>query len=571
MSNLVPKLVTDALDQRELLIFTGAGVSLPYAGRPGLPSGRETTSILARKLLDREPTADESLMAVAQQTVWNDYGSRQRLDATLSEIFNNPRIAPLPAHQAIAAIGVTTITTNYDKLTEHAFNGLGKRLSIVWKDDHLPGMFDPMLIKIHGTIDEPSSCIVTEDDYYHWLNREPELRDLVRALLLTKTVCFVGYSLADPNFRAMLRILRFKFGMTKRPGVVIAKEANQQSYDQRFITESLGLTIVQADATDFLRTIASHGNRSSYVEVGKSNDLRERYFTAAQPISFVEFTAREISAQIRNNVPEKLTFGQETLRCIRAIGKLDELPQMNPPYDVDDNMVLIPAGPFIAGGERHGNELLRLEHISNSYRIGLYTVTNAEYREFVSWIDQELHDKTYCHPDEPSNKNHHAPRHQENPHDVPDDYWENEFFSDYPVVNVDWWDAFAYCRWRNGRLPTSLEWERAARGVDGRVYPWGDTFEIRFCNTEEYNRRRPIPVADLASGRSPSGPVNMSGNVWEWCNDEYLEPGHYASAARIVRGGSFSRSEHRARCAFRNGRPPNDYWCSRGFRLARDV
>lgn len=570
MSNPVPKVITDALDQRELLIFTGAGVSLSFSRRPGLPSGHETTAILARRLLDREPTSSESLMEIAQQVAWNDFGSRQRLDATLSEVFSNPRIAPLPAHQAIASIGVTTITTNYDTLTERAFHGLGKRLSTVWKDEHLPGMFEPMLIKIHGTIDEPSSCVITEDDYYRWLDREPELRDLVRALLLTKTVCFIGYSLADPNFRAILRILRFKFGMTKRPGVVVVRESDGQSYDHRFITESLGLSIVQADATAFLRALANHGSRSSYTDVAKSHDLRERYFTSAQPISFVEFTAREIASQICDGVAEKLTFGHETLAHIRLVGKLDQLPQMNPPYDVDGNLVLIPAGPFIAGGERHGNELIRIENISKPYRIGLYAVTNGEYREFISWVEAEGHDQRYCHSDEPQRKTH-APRYQPNPYDMPVDWWDNEEYEAHPVVNVDWWDAYAYCRWKGGRLPTSLEWERAARGVDGRTYPWGDDFDLELCNTEERNQRRPVPVADLAAGRSPSGPYNMSGNVWEWCSDEYLEPGHYASAARIVRGGSFSRSEHRARCGFRNGRPPNDYWCSRGFRLAHDV
>lgn len=566
----LPKIVTDALEQGELLLFVGSGISLPYRDKQGLPGGYQFATLIADRLLERRLRDGESLMQAAQEATWQDNGSRQRLEAILTAAFANPNVLPLPTHQALAAINVTVITTNYDNLIERAFQAFGKRVSLIWRDEHLPGSSEPTLIKVHGTVDDPSSCVITEDDYYRWLDREPELRDLVKALLLTKTVCFVGYSLADPNFRAILRILRFKFGAIRRPGVVVVHESDPSSYDHRFITESLGFRVLQQDATAFLSALARQDNRTPYRDILVSQDMRDKYFRAGVDTApFVVFAADELAQQIISGVADKYSMSHQTLALLRARHDLSTLPHMRPPYDVEDGLVLVPAGPFIAGGERHGNEVLRTETITKSYRIGQYPVTNQEYRKFVDWCQGSDHDRRHCHPEEPSGKNH-EPQAEPHPYDMPADYWSSPAYGTYPVVNVDWWDAYAYCRWAGGRLPTEAEWERAARGVDGRRYPWGDDFDPVLCNSEEAGRRRTVEVGAIPLGRSPAGAYDMSGNIWEWCSDKYFAPGQN-SAARIVRGGSFSRGEHRARCAFRNGRPPGDAWCSRGFRKARDI
>ncbi len=559
-----------AYDRGELVLFVGAGISRGQGTRPGLPLGADTSRIIAEELLGRPLRSSETLMQVAQEVVWRD-GSRQRLDSLLTKIFANTRIGFLPAHSALASIGAPIITTNYDNLIERAYHSLGKSLSVAWRDEHVTSLSDPLLIKVHGTIDDPESCVITEDDYYHWLDREPELRDIVRGYLLTKTLCFVGYSLSDANFRAMLRVMRLKFAAIRRPGVLVTHNLDPESYDQRYITRSLGLHIYQSDATTFLQVLARRGTRSAFTDISQSDIVRQGYFsTSSSNATFAEYASNVIIEELSGvAAPQKWSMNQDVLARVRANPRLGLVSSVSAPPDIVDGFTRIPAGPFIAGGQRHGNELVRIELIHRPYRIGVHTITNAQYREFVAWCRSNGHDRIHCHPDEPPDHDH-APPWQANPHDMSPEYFTDPRYDNFPVVFVDWWDAYAYCAWRGGRLPSELEWERAARGVDGRTYPWGDSFDPALCNTVESGLNRTSPVDAYPDGQSPSGALQMSGNVWEWCDDHYFSAEQQQSVARITRGGSFSRGEPRAACAFRNGRAPGDRWCTRGFRIAFD-
>jgi formylglycine-generating enzyme required for sulfatase activity len=166
---------------------------------------------------------------------------------------------------------------------------------------------------------------------------------------------------------------------------------------------------------------------------------------------------------------------------------------------------------------------------------------------------------------------------------------------DQPVVCVDWNQAQAYCEWAGRRLPSEAEWENAARGTDGRAYPWGDEFDCRKGNfddgteTNEYmipggagcdGYDRTAPVGSFEAGASPYGALDMAGNVLEWTTD-YIETEYYAKSPlsnpqgpssgelRVIRGGSWDNSSiNRFRTADRGASSPSDTIVSLGFRCA---
>lgn len=160
---------------------------------------------------------------------------------------------------------------------------------------------------------------------------------------------------------------------------------------------------------------------------------------------------------------------------------------------------------------------------------------------------------------------------------------------DHPVVDASWEDAVAFCAWLTQanrdaggaavtfRLPTEAEWEQAARGVDGRTFPWGNEWDDRKANTRESGLASTTPVGSYADGASPYGCLDMAGNVWEWtasldalypyvANDGREQPD--APGRRILRGGCYANPHGYARCACRFRLQPTMHNPFLGFRLA---
>jgi formylglycine-generating enzyme required for sulfatase activity len=137
---------------------------------------------------------------------------------------------------------------------------------------------------------------------------------------------------------------------------------------------------------------------------------------------------------------------------------------------------------------------------------------------------------------------------------------------DQPVVGISYRDAQAYAAWADKRLPTEEEWERAARGTDERIWPWGNEFDSKRCNSREWSEARTTPVGRFATGASPTGAHDMAGNVWE------LTSGNWEGFGKAIRGGSYKNSAIYCRCTCRHGIDPDlkgSTWL--GFRCAMDV
>lgn len=218
-------------------------------------------------------------------------------------------------------------------------------------------------------------------------------------------------------------------------------------------------------------------------------------------------------------------------------------------------MVLVPEGDFVMGSD-NGDEDERPVHTVylDEFYIDKYEVTNSDYRVCV--VDG------VCKP----------------PQDMTN--YNNPEYENHPVVYVDWEMARTYCDWRDAQLPTEAQWEKAARGMDARTYPWGEGIA---CSQANYLSciEDTQPFDSYAGSLSPYGAYNMAGNVWEWVADWY-SPAYDASETdnpvgaesgerRVLRGGGWNQHEYLLRTSARLGVVPTDVFLSFGFRCASDV
>lgn len=238
-----------------------------------------------------------------------------------------------------------------------------------------------------------------------------------------------------------------------------------------------------------------------------------------------------------------------------------------------------------------------------AFAIDRYEVTNAQYRPFLADVKKNG-DAAFAHPAQPKGKDH-TPRYWKdfNPllHDATyarlAQFNPMSFTQDNaPVVGVDWFDAYAYAKWAGKRLPTEAEWELAARGTDGRRWPWGNEWRWGLCNivgdkygadvrakgNEKDGYIYPAPVGTYPAGRSPFGCDDMAGNAAEWIADWYSADnykmdsvenprGPRSGAERVVRGGSSQNYASYVRCAIRGHREPEFRAFVLGFRCAKDL
>jgi formylglycine-generating enzyme required for sulfatase activity len=277
--------------------------------------------------------------------------------------------------------------------------------------------------------------------------------------------------------------------------------------------------------------------------------------------SFIEyFVARKISREILENKAQEIKISDQIALFVSELidplvyERLDPLQGVKVPED----MVYIPPGQFIMGEEDN----IRIASLKEGFFIDKYPVTNAQFCAFLNergnqqegwkeWINlEESWAKERCRIKRNGAR-----------------FAVESGFEDYPVIFVTWYGARAYAQWAGKRLPAEKEWENAARGIDGRVYPWGNEFDRDKCNTNESKIGHTTPVKKYQEGRSPHGCLDMAGNVLEWTDSWYDKDKN----TRVLRGGSWYYIGEGARCANRFRNNPESGFNIIGFRCARTL
>ncbi len=276
--------------------------------------------------------------------------------------------------------------------------------------------------------------------------------------------------------------------------------------------------------------------------------------------------------KIKPTAVNKIDFSIQLIKSSPETVRKEKLVASAESHNSD--MVEIKGGVYTLGSERGNHDERPLRKIeTQTFWIDRHEVTCAQYQQFLE--DVRKHGHLWCHPHEPAHKDH-TPYHTY--------AWALKFswvggqpprgMADHPVVLVDWYDAYAYANWAGKRLPSEDEWEIAARGGDGREYPWGNTFSHEKCNVGD----QPLEIGLFADGASPWGVLDMAGNVAEWTSTTYearprdSKPFTGRFGLPIIRGGSWDDNSRTCRSAARDVRRSAAYRSTTvGFRCVSDV
>lgn len=231
-------------------------------------------------------------------------------------------------------------------------------------------------------------------------------------------------------------------------------------------------------------------------------------------------------------------------------------------------LVFVPAGEFLMGSDHRTDPYFwgaeEPEHTVYLDAFWIYRteVTNAMYQQCV--------------------KAQACPKPMWNHSNTRSEYYDDPSYVDYPVIYVSWVHATAYCKWAGGRLPTEAEWEKASRGMDGRLFPWGDASpSSQQANFRDSGYRDTVSVGTYPDNISPYGALDMAGNVWEWTFD-WFQSAYYnvspnenprgpaTGSTRVMRGGSWHNTADGVRTVARASIKPEDTFNTLGVRCAQD-
>ncbi|MEQ8171312.1 MAG: SUMF1/EgtB/PvdO family nonheme iron enzyme, partial [Candidatus Eremiobacterota bacterium] len=327
------------------------------------------------------------------------------------------------------------------------------------------------------------------------------------------------------------------------------------------------------------------GRKSKKADTAKEIELSEKDRSVSRSHAFIEkkdkeyflINEKEANVTILNGVQvveprplvdgDKIKLGSETVLLFKQ-SKVPMVPKEkkvstegrekmenthNTPQALDEDMVFIEGGPFWMGVDHiecDANPMHKV-HIESFY-IDRYAVTNFQYEDFIRVTGYE-----------------------------PKGNWKEYFTAGkeyYPVTGVSYDDADAYAYWVGKRLPSEAEWEKAARGQEGFLYPWGKKWDSSRTCSEENAKAHTVSVDSFPEGQSPYGVMNMLGNIWEWTGD-YYEPYPYKGPYPpddedreiTIRGGDFNTELKVIGVPVRNKIFPGEFGPTIGFRCARSA
>ena len=249
--------------------------------------------------------------------------------------------------------------------------------------------------------------------------------------------------------------------------------------------------------------------------------------------------------------------------------------------DTKENMIFIPEGSFTMGfkiDNDHDWGDMDEEPVHqvtlSSYWIDKYEVTSSNFTKFLNENKNEAHRFIEITPSV-------TVKFDDNV------YQPREGLENYPVNRVSWFGADAYCKWKEKRLPTEAEWEKAARGTDQRIFPWGNEFpdNSRVTFRRKFSEKGfqvMEPVEGMKNGISPFGVHQMAGNVWEWVSDWFdatayqdenrIDPkGPESGISKVLRGGNWYYKAYYMRTTYRFNERPDIFKVWQGFRCARQA
>ena len=411
--------------------------------------------------------------------------------------------------------------------------------------------------------------------------------------------------LGDPEQRARYDRER-KANAAPPPAAKPYQPAGAQSYPPPQAWKPAGNQAVNGNSLSlailclFLITSAWIGRNSSTIRaatLARQTEVQKMFISIEQTWAVAQ-TATHRPTQTAGLSSSRVMPARTELPSTRAPARLTAASLTSPA--IDPAMVYIPEGRFWMGAapgdpvasdeEKPGREV----HLSG-YWIDTTEVTNAMFADFVAQTG-------YTTDAERLGSGWVLDLSKNNWEETAGADWRHPYGPDstiagleqHPVVQVSWNDAAAYCRWRSARLPTEAEWEKAARGTDQRIYPWGDTSPSgTLANFADRSLAAiwsdlavsdgfpfTAPVGSYPSGASPYGLFDMAGNVWEWVQDWY-DPGYYGAApdrnpagpgtgsAKVLRGGCWGDPGRNLRVSLRYRFEPDYRIDDFGFRCAR--